>query len=95
MNIPPVKACAACECAYNENKTCHAIAITVGDGAVAHCDTYFKAKLHGGEPAVVGGVGACKVSGCVHNEHLTCHAGSIEVGYLDSEVHCLTYKPAA
>lgn len=91
MNIPEVYSCQAVACAYNQGGHCHAFAITVGDGEIAHCDTYCPMTLEGGEPGVHGGVGACKVAGCRHNHHLTCHADAVEVGFQDGEIQCRTY----
>ncbi|MFC5673066.1 DUF1540 domain-containing protein, partial [Streptomyces incanus] len=45
MEMPAVHECVAEDCAYNRDRACHALAITVGDtaGVVvrhAHCDTF-------------------------------------------------------
>lgn len=91
MNSPMVKACEVSECAYNGDCKCHALAITVGDGMIAHCDTFCMSSMKGGEPRSVANVGACKVSRCRYNQNLTCHADGIEVGHQEGEVRCLTF----
>nr|WP_245651840.1 DUF1540 domain-containing protein [Streptosporangium amethystogenes] len=48
--MPVVNACEVDACAYNTDRSCHALAITVGDVRHAHCDTYFKAPAKGGDP---------------------------------------------
>ena len=90
IQMPGVSACTVSECAYNNDDSCCARAITVGDGASAHCDTFFQSAAHctGSRNA---GVGACKVSNCRHNEDLECQADGIQVGHIESEVYCLTY----
>ena len=91
MEMPRVSTCAATGCAFNKDKICHAIAITVGDGATPHCDTFFDAAMKGGEASIIGGIGACKVSSCKYNKHLTCSAPNIQVGFRDGDVRCLTF----
>lgn len=93
-----VKGCTARDCAYNANDSCHALAITVGEGADPICDTFLFSRLHGGMDGVSTGVGACKVSQCRHNAALECMAGAIRVG-LESihpekqHADCMTFEP--
>ncbi|MFE9168728.1 DUF1540 domain-containing protein [Streptomyces kebangsaanensis] len=99
MEMPVVNECAAENCAYNRERACHALAITVGDtaGVVvrhAHCDTFTTSQTKGGDPSVTGRVGACKMSDCRHNSELECRAPGITVGYRQTEVECLTYTSA-
>ena len=54
-------------CAYNVDETCHARAITVGDGLHAACDTFFVSDLHTRGTSNNAGVGACKVTDCRYN----------------------------
>ena len=92
MEMPQVSKCSASDCAYNTDMNCHALAITIGDTADPHCDTFFSGSAKGGSPNDIGRVGACKVSVCKHNEHLECQASSIEVGKRDGGVYCMTFS---
>lgn len=99
MEMPVVTECAVQDCAYNRDRACHALAITVGDAAGvvvrhAHCDTFVASPAKGGDPSVTGHVGACKMSDCRHNVELECRAPGITVGYRQTEADCLTYAPA-
>lgn len=91
--MPIVSECAIAECAYNSNKACHAIAITIGDGERPMCDTFFKSSKHGGIKETAG-VGACKVSACSHNIDFECSASSIRVGHEANYGKCLTFAAA-
>lgn len=91
--MPIVSECAIAECAYNSNKACHAIAITIGDGDRPMCDTFFKSSKHGGIKETAG-VGACKVSACRHNTDFECCASSIRVGHEENYGKCLTFAAA-
>jgi hypothetical protein len=93
MEMPTVNECAVDVCAYNRNRACHALAITVGDSLHAHCDTFFSATVAGGEPSAVGRVGACKMADCRHNTNLECQAPGVSVGFRQDEADCLTYSP--
>ena len=68
------------------------MAITVGDSECAFCDTFTKASMKGGDPAVTGGVGACKASSCKYNKSLECAAGSIHVSVHSGHADCATYS---
>ncbi|MDW4909241.1 hypothetical protein RB628_28850 [Streptomyces sp. ADMS] len=61
-------------CAYNRDRACHALAITVGDILHAHCDTFFTSPAKGGDRSATGRVGACKMSDCRHNIDFECRA---------------------
>lgn len=93
INMSGVSECSIGECAYNSNHTCHAIAITVGDGDTPMCDTFFVGHDHSADHGHAG-VGACKVSSCQHNRELECSAGRIMVGKLENRVKCMTYVAA-
>jgi hypothetical protein len=93
MEMPVVTECAVDACAYNRDRACHALAITVGDMRHAHCDTYLAAPIRGGDPAATGYVGACKMADCTHNEALECRAPGIAVGSGKNGADCLTYSP--
>lgn len=92
--MPAINQCAADGCAYNQEHSCHALAITVGDATEAHCDTFFGASFKGGDISAIGKVGACKMADCRHNVNLECQAPGIDVGFHRNEVDCLTYQPA-
>ncbi|NBM16510.1 DUF1540 domain-containing protein [Streptomyces sp. GC420] len=94
VQMPVINECAVENCAYNNDRACHALAITVGDAHHPHCDTFCPSPPKGGEPSATGHVGACKMADCRHNSSLECHAPGISVGYLQDEVDCLTYAPA-
>ncbi len=91
MDIPQISDCGANTCAYNDEGTCHAAAITVGDTVTPHCDTYVEASEPGGFPTMTGRVGACKVASCRNNQNLTCTASSVRVGKVENEVRCLSF----
>lgn len=93
MKMPKVTACDITQCAYNLERKCHALAITVGDGAHPQCDTFCPSSTKGGDAKAIAGVGACKVSQCQHNKNLECQAQGIQIGYMQNEVDCLTFKP--
>ena len=93
IEVPGVLACEATLCAYNLEQSCHARAITIGNGVHPACDTFFPSGQHtqgDGQPA---GVGACKVSGCSHNESLECTAEGIRVVPHEGHADCQTYAP--
>jgi hypothetical protein len=94
MDMPAVARCTAESCAYNQDQTCHALAITIGDPQHAQCDTFYSAPMTGGDPSAVGHVGACKMSECQYNVNLECQAPEIQVGTPENIVECLTYQPA-
>lgn len=91
--MPSVSECVLAECAYNLNKACHAIAITIGDGLRHMCDTFFKSSKHGGINDTAG-VGACKVSACRHNMDFECGAASIRVDHEANYGKCMTFAAA-
>ena len=95
MQMPSVYSCDVDECAYNHEKQCHALAITVGDAQGPLCDTFMdkaKAGCEGGDPEHTANVGACHMGNCVHNERLECAAKDIAVGHKGSEIDCLTFS---
>ena len=92
MKLPKVAGCENIDCAYNMENSCHAAAVTIGDGRVARCYTccQFLMKGKGGDTGRTARVGACKVSGCVYNTALECQAPEIFVGIRESHSVCLT-----
>ncbi|MFO7250095.1 MAG: DUF1540 domain-containing protein [Actinomycetes bacterium] len=94
MDMPVINACQVESCVYNRDRTCHALAITIGDAHLAQCDTFFTAPAKGGDPEAMGKVGACKMSECRHNSQFECQAPGIEVGAKHQMAECLTFAPA-
>lgn len=91
LEMPVIAECGVNDCAYNMNATCHARAITIGDGIHPGCDTFFAAETTHTKRERLAGVGACKVTGCSHNEDYECTAQRITVGMKGSTVDCLSY----
>lgn len=86
----PVSACAATACAFNDNRSCTAVAITVGGTAgTASCTTFAELDVRAGLGDGQGQVGACHRVECVHNSNLLCSADGIDVA--DSAA-CATYE---
>jgi hypothetical protein len=92
MDMAPVDACDATECAFNKSEECHAGAITVGDGVTPNCDTFYMHRQHPRHGPADSGVGPCKVSACRHNRGLSCQAANVRVGWGADAVRCLTYS---
>lgn len=95
MDMPDVQSCDVLECAYNKQRECHAIAITIGDSSTPHCDTFWAkgGSSEAGDPFQKGHVGACHTSQCEYNTRLECKAPAIRVGYQNESPNCLTYEP--
>ncbi len=93
VQTPKVLDCEVTDCSYNNNKQCHAVAITVGDGDCAMCDTFFKSSQKGGAMEITGSVGACKESDCTFNKSLECAAPGIHVASHKGHADCSTYQP--
>lgn len=91
MGMPRVTSCSVSECSYNMNNECHTLAITVGDGTHAACDTFVRLQNKGGTEAT-GGVGACKAFNCQHNKALECIAAGISVGPHSGHADCKTFS---
>jgi hypothetical protein len=91
IEMPEVKDCSVTQCVYNVKSKCHARAITVGDGVVANCDTFFNGSPHT-KGKITAGVGACKVSGCTYNNDYECQASNVSIGIENNEAKCLTYS---
>lgn len=90
--VAVVNKCAATDCAFNDNQTCRALAITVGEPSAHSCATYEPRQPKGGHRMTVANVGACKASNCVNNENLTCKAAQVMVGLEGGQVRCLTFE---
>ncbi len=92
MEMSRVAKCEVNDCAYNLDNVCHAMAITIGDGMHARCDTFCHSMVKAGDAGCVAGVGACKVSSCTYNTDLECRSPEIFVGYMEEEPDCLTFQ---
>ena len=93
MKMSKITACNVHDCSYNQDKQCHALAITVGGPEVcACCDTYLHTAHKGGAADIIGGVGACKVEKCSFNTSLECGAPGIAVGMHQGHAECSTFK---
>lgn len=90
--MPIVSQCDITKCSFNMDRSCHAKAITIGDGSNPGCDTYFINSIHTRDKKRAAGVGACKVSDCKFNNVFECFADHIEVGILENEINCLTFE---
>jgi hypothetical protein len=91
QELPAVQSCAVSSCSYNQDKGCHAGAITVGGGDKAACGTFVEISFRGGVDR--GGlVGACHRSECRYNDKLECTASSVEIGPGADVADCLTYE---
>jgi len=93
MKMPKATECSVETCAYNTMKSCHALAITIGEpGGDPACDTFFTADRHGGAMDRSAGVGACKLAECKFNENFECSATSITVAMQHGQPDCMTYQ---
>ncbi|MBI2400890.1 MAG: DUF1540 domain-containing protein [Deltaproteobacteria bacterium] len=92
ITMPKILSCTVLECAYNVNSECHTMAITVGDGGHASCDTFYRAPNKGGGD-MVGGVGACKSYECSFNKSYECTAPGINVAHHSEHADCKTFNP--
>ena len=93
VELRRVRECLATQCAYNDQRVCHARAITVGDGAHPACDTFLPSPKHALDTSQIAGVGACKVTSCLHNRDFECTAKAIRVGTHETHADCLTFEP--
>jgi len=91
MRMPEIGSCDATSCSYNDDTKCRALAVTVGHGDEANCDTFWSAPQDGGDPTQLGQVGACRADDCEHNERLVCTASSVDIGRRGETVDCLTF----
>lgn len=91
-DMPKIQGCDVTECSYNIDKSCHAIAITVGNAQAARCDTFYR-HSKGGIKGLTGGVGACKMDSCKFNTDLECFADQgIRVSTAGGEAVCRTFS---
>ena len=90
--MPEVTECLMENCAYNDEKQCRAIAITVGGGDCPLCDTAFASDKKGGVLTNTGAVGACKVADCMFNDMFQCTASGVRITMHEQHAECGTYK---
>lgn len=93
VSMPSITRCEVNECAYNNDKNCHASAINVGGpgDACPKCDTYFSADSKGGHKNRIAGLGACKVGACKFNELFECVAPGVQVKLHENHADCITF----
>jgi hypothetical protein len=92
IEMPPINSCAATGCAYNQDRKCHARAITVGSGIHPACDTFIPSASHVPDHGAQAGVGACKIESCRHNHELECQAAAISVSVHAQHADCATFE---
>ncbi len=92
FEMPIVSQCLVSQCAYNVSNSCHARAITVGDGIRPGCDTFLKESRHTRKADQIAGIGACKISGCKFNEDFECQTDSVRVGMVQNQANCMTFS---
>ncbi|HYG34820.1 MAG TPA: DUF1540 domain-containing protein [Clostridia bacterium] len=91
MEMQQIKECSVSDCAYNRDKICRALAITVGDSE-PRCDTFWTYGNKAGDPSRLGSVGACKVVSCIHNYDGECGSpGGITVARKGNMPNCMTF----
>jgi len=91
MSMSKISMCEMTTCSYNMDQKCHTMAITVGNGACAACDTFTSMPMKGGAADMVGGVGACRRDACRHNSNLECVAGMVAIGMHSGHADCKTF----
>ncbi len=92
MEMPEIRQCEAEDCAYNRDRRCHALAITVGDEGCPCCDTYCEEADEAGDPRATGRVGACHSANCAYNSKLECSAPAIAIGMEHQHPDCATFS---
>jgi len=92
LEMPVVKECAASDCVYNTNSSCHARAISIGDSMHPDCDTFMAGVRHAKSVNQIAGIGACKTAGCKFNNDLECMAESIQVRMVKNKANCATFE---
>ena len=88
--MPQVRECEVATCAYNGNKACHTLGITVGPHA--ECSTFNHGSRKCGFNDVKGGVGACLATDCRFNDRLECAAPNIKVNNHSEHADCQTFE---
>ncbi|MDR8019085.1 DUF1540 domain-containing protein [Nesterenkonia aerolata] len=87
-----VRSCAATACAFNNESSCSALAITMaGSEGAAGCGTFVQLDARRPVSAETSTVGACHRLECAYNTDLACTAQGIEVTDVAT---CATYTVA-
>ncbi|MCC5874807.1 MAG: DUF1540 domain-containing protein [Candidatus Sumerlaeia bacterium] len=92
MIATTVNQCTATDCAYNDDRACRALAITVGEPSAHTCATYEPKQKKVATQVTVANVGACKASNCIHNAELSCKAAEVTIGMESGQVRCMTFE---
>ncbi len=91
IEMTEVQSCSVNDCSYNKDSSCHAKAITIGDGIHPGCDTFLDGSSGHTRASITAGVGACKVSDCKFNNDFECSSDSIQVAVTGDSAECKTY----
>ncbi|MBI3986279.1 MAG: DUF1540 domain-containing protein [Lentisphaerae bacterium] len=91
IDMSAVSECNVSMCAYNRERRCHALAITVGGYRDHSCETLHPASLHAGRTEIAG-VGSCKAVECKYNEDYECRAENIRVVFNRGRADCLMFE---
>ncbi len=91
--MPKVMDCDMAECAFNDDKMCHAMAINIAPSSPCPlCGTFMTYGKKAGVMDMTGSVGACKVDNCRFNDSLECSAAEgIHVGRHENHPDCKTF----
>ena len=94
IQMPQVTKCNVEDCAYNNERRCHARAITVGDadGSGHRCDTMMLSAEHC-DRLEIAGVGACRATNCKHNRDFECETDVVNVEIARGRAECKTFAP--
>jgi len=94
MKMPNVTKCRINDCAYNQEQSCHATAITIGGRGQPNCDTFCRAAVTDKAAAFnfPAHVSVCTVTRCMYNSALQCQAFEIAVGSREHLPECLNYQ---
>lgn len=90
METVKIISCGAEKCAYNKNKVCHALAVTIGSSH-QQCDTFMEDSQKGGDANAQGCVGACHMKNCRYNQLLECSAQAVQVSMHGKHGDCSTF----
>ncbi len=93
MAMSKITKCEMASCDYNIDNTCHATAITIGDGERPACSTFCRFMTKNKrEDLGAAGVGACRVSSCIYNSYMRCQAADISIGCTQNRPQCAMYR---
>jgi hypothetical protein len=93
MPMAHVLSCNVNECAYNQNRECHASSIMVGADHPT-CDTFTKSIPSNISKEAMPEVSKCSVENCRFNQNLICQAPGITVGHHMEHADCATFLPS-